>query len=223
MTQLISETFGGTLAAWNPASPGNCAISAGTLLFSDEGGLVHGTQCGTGDKWFRFQISSAANADNLLVIGAAANGNFLAVNVAASPTEYALANMTEYTTYTTYVPAGDQGLGYQADIEVYGATKFVGITLDYANKVLRLWANVTAAEPDSITSWDSAAAGATSPTITGTIPGHYVGLGAWTSTPSVCGFDNFTAGNFGAAAGDDPPISTLSAHLKANRSPLLRR
>ena len=54
--------------------------------------------------------------------------------------------------------------------------------------------NVSAASPTGVNSWDGGAAPAEY-TFTWAVPGGYIGLGSWTSSPgTTLNFDNVTAG-----------------------------
>jgi len=58
---------------------------------------------------------------------------------------------------------------------------------------------------------------------TGVLAGTRVGIIVQHGTGGVAVVDDFEGGDFGGGSVDDPPISTLSANIKTNRNPVLRR
>jgi hypothetical protein len=201
MSTLVTEAFGGTLSNWSgPGSPATyCSITSGELVFSGEGGIRHNTSCGTANKWLRLRLPTLASGGiQHLVIGSNSSGDFASVAVTSDTTYIQLADVSHYTTYTTWV--SDEGLSPQGTGITFNSAQYIGLTLDKTGKVVRFWNNVTAAAPDSVTSWDSRAADATQ-TFTGTVPGDYIGFASTTSSPTNVKFDDLTAGDFAAGGG----------------------
>jgi hypothetical protein len=132
------------------------------------------------------------------VIASDSSGNFASISCTSSGTDIQIGDVSHYTTYTTWV--SDEGLSPQGTGLTYNSAQYIGITLDKTGKVVRFWNNVTAAAPDSVSSWDSRAADATQ-TFTGTVPGDFIGFGSVTGSPTNVKFDDLTAGDFAAGGG----------------------
>jgi hypothetical protein len=216
MSTLVTEVFGGTLANWSgPGSPASyCSIVSGELVFSGEGGIRHNTSCGTGNKWLRLRLPTlAAGGTQHFIIGSDSSGNFTSIAVTSDSTFIQLADVSHYTTYTTW--GSDEGLSPQGTGLTFNSAQYIGLTFDKTGKVVRLWNNVTAAAPISVTSWDSRAADATQ-TFTGTVSGDYIGFASVTGSPTNVKFDDLTAGDF-AAGGGGSAIKTILATQRRMR------
>lgn len=199
MTQLINIDFSGTLTTDFDKGAGTyCAYTAGALVFSAEGAILAKTGLGTSNKWMRFTMTG---------IGAATLGiGFALGDSAGNCIQYILANggtsnlrVDTESDYDAYLaPVSEQAVG--GSYFSMADNQAIGVTFEDSTETARIWFNVTAAEPGSVTLWDSRAADVTTTLIAWSTMGSptKVGFGSWTSSPGTHSFDNFTAGDFGA-------------------------
>ena len=191
---VISDDFSGDLSNWTQGVGTSVSIIGEELAFRDSassGCIIHNTSLGTGNKWIRYRVPDQVN-NGLLAIGSDASGNTLAI-VIHTNSGYTLYHMVSFDEYDS--DQGYESLTEQATGVGYNSAYMIGVTIDKSGKTVRMWANVTAEEPDSLTSWDSSAADATQTFSTSTIPGDRVGFGSWTSGPGSMSFDDFSAGD----------------------------
>lgn len=191
-------------ANWTGTTFSVDSSNSNTMQIPGDGLVVHDTEVSGDEAWIR--VTPTGSLPNyLLVIGADSSGNGIAYAFRTDTTGGQQA-ITQYTTYTTWANNDTTYSSMTHD------TNPLGVTIDRTSRILRIWVGVTAAEPDSLTSWDARAADSTID-FSGeyAIPGNYVGLGSWSGgTTNI--FDDFTAGNFGTAAGANIPA--IMHHLQ---------
>lgn len=204
MTQLVSIDFSGTLTTdFNKGSGTYCSYTSGQLHFSGEGLILAKTSLGTDTKWMRFNLTTLANdvANVGFALGDSSGNGFIGLILHDSAGNAStFSDLSPYNTYTTYVGSDEvTGGGF---VSWTPASQAIGVTFDPSTNAIRVWFNVTAAEPASTTSWDSRAADVSyTSTFDFGSTHQYAGFGSWSGTPGTNTFDNFTAGDFSAGGG----------------------
>lgn len=199
-TQLLSIDFSSALTTDFNGTTGVWSNSGGTLTNTGEGGILAKTSLGTGNKWMRVQIPvrGASGGNSGFALGDA-SGNLVGwiVDRLASGA-LVFDNRTDYSTYNSWNADNSNNI----NVSTFTAGQYVGITLEPSTNSFRIWVNVTAAEPTSVTSWDSRAADATNTAATFKANSAYVGfIGFSSSGDGTNSYDNFTAGDFSTSGG----------------------
>lgn len=213
MSQLISVDFSSALSADFNGQTSVFSITGGTLTATGEGGILTKTSLGTGDKWMRFQIpvqgtSSGASGFSL---GDSSGNSKTWILDRLSGGMLVVEYVTDYSTYTTW---NSDTVMSSAVLGSLTAGNYIGVTFAPASNMVKVWTNVSAAEPDSVTSWDSSAADWTSTAITFKANSNYVGFLCWTSGgDGTNSRDNLTAGDFSAAGASILSPRHPMAHL----------
>jgi len=186
-----TETFSDV---WDIGAGGYAAHTSGQIDFTGEGGILSKTDVGTGagdDVWIRLALGTIEGTDTGFAIGDS-SGNIVAIIWGFGGGQLRYSDETQYSTYTTY---DSDDFNINANIASYTAGQSVGITIDVSSKVTRVWVNVTADEPDSLTSWDSGAEDASYTLQSGTLHQGRLGLLSWTGSP-LDDYDFFAGGDF---------------------------
>lgn len=193
VTTLLSEDFSGTLTTNFNGDTTSVVIVSGTLQCTGEGFVLSKTSMGTGNKWMRFTLTNPPTSDSPLFIALGdSSGNLRGWSFALSAGTLSINYTTRYDTYGTWV--SDVYLG--VSVGSFTSGQVVGVTFEQSTHVIRAWANVSAATPDSVSSWDGVSAGGSSSTETFVANSNYVGAGCYTSSGTgTQSIDNLTAGS----------------------------
>lgn len=181
-------------------------VAGGIATLDSEGLTLHQTECPGTEIWMRVIIDTVDGTNAGPCIADASGNGFIVMFKDTGP-NLQLKHFVEYDTYTTYPNNDDYNIN--ATIGGTDRTKQHGLTFDLTNNTVRIWDDVTANEPDSISSWDSVAADVTSDygTLGQTQDGNYLGWGTWnTGTPNDA-ITYIAGGDISVASQSDVPYS----------------
>lgn len=198
MTILVTDDFStDTSADYDGVT---LTIAGGVATPSSSDGMsLHSTEIPGNEVWARIIVADSPEDTAAFSIGTAVGNGFLLI-MAVVGANLVIDWLSEYDTYTSYAGNDDD---LNLSLGTFNAANEIGITIDRVNNVMRLWYPVTAAEPDSLTSWD----GDVTPNATvnygalGQTGGTFLGIGTWdTSAPRADDFSRFAAGVIGGGA-----------------------
>lgn len=194
MTQIVDHDFSTDVSAdYNGAG---FAVAGGVATPGQDGLCLHETPTTGNELWARITFGNQpAGLSGFAVGDASGNGELFVFDVSGGTLVCNV--ISEYDTYTTYAGDDDDPL---LSVGTYVGGDQIGITIDLATNIVRVWNGVTAAEPDSLTSWDSVGPDDSYDVDTNASHalGQYLGFGSWnTGTPT----DTYTRFAFGTVGG----------------------